>query len=237
MTSREHLRGSPTPTAHESGASSHSKTGKAHEHAAKRDWPAYFAAVEGKPARDTLLRALDLFAKEESAMDGGPMQRLAVDLGCGSGRDTLELLARGWRVLAIDSSPLAIEMLEEKVPAEQRARLETRVAGFEGLRLPRADLVNASYALPFCDPGEFDGVWREIVGAIPVGGRFAGQFFGERDGWASLPDRTHHTRDQVNAMLREFNLEDLKEIENREAGVTGELKDWHIFHLVARRRV
>jgi len=211
--------------------------GKAHEHAARRDWPAYFAAVEGKPARDTLLKALELFAKEDSAAGAEPMQRFAVDLGCGSGRDTVELLGRGWRVLAIDSSPVAIELLEKRVPAEQRARLETRVAGFEGLVLPRAELVNASYALPFCDPGAFGAVWAEIARAIPVGGRFAGQFFGERDGWAALPDRTHHTRQQVDELLRGFNLEDFKEIENREAGVTGEIKDWHIFHAVAKRRV
>ncbi|HYE61953.1 MAG TPA: class I SAM-dependent methyltransferase [Phycisphaerales bacterium] len=236
MTSNEHLRGSPTAGS-AAGEAAGAKPGKAHEHAAKRDWPAYFAAVEGKPARDTLLKALDLFEREDAA-GGGKRERLAVDLGCGSGRDTLELLGRGWRVLAIDSSPLAVELLKKKVvAAEQRSRLETRVAGFEGLKLPRVELVNASYALPFCDPGAFEALWREIVGAIPVGGRFAGQFFGERDGWASLPDRTHHTRDQVNAMLREFNLEDLKEIENREAGVTGEVKDWHIFHVVARRRV
>jgi tellurite methyltransferase len=207
------------------------QTPKAHEHAAKRDWPAYFAAVEGKPARDTLLRALDLFAKEP------PADRFAIDLGCGSGRDTLDLLSRGWRVLAIDSSELAIDLIRQKVPPEHLPRLQTRVAAFEGLTLPRADLVNASYALPFCDPPAFPALWRSVVDAIPVGGRFAGQFFGERDGWATLPDRSHHTRTELNTLFRDFNLEDLKEIENREPGATGEIKDWHIFHVVARRRV
>ena len=206
-------------------------TPKAHEHAAKRDWPGYFAAVEGKPARDTLLRALELFAKEP------PADRFAIDLGCGSGRDTLELLSRGWRVLAIDSSPLAIELLLKKVPPEHLPRLETLVAPFEGLELPKADLVNASYALPFCDPPAFPRLWQTITAAIPVGGRFAGQFLGERDAGAALPDRTHHTPEQLNALLRTFNLEDLKEIENREPGATGEVKDWHIFHVVAKRRV
>jgi len=214
------------------------KSLKAHEHAAKRDWPAYFAAVEGKPARDTLVKALDLFDKEDVLAGLGiPQQRLAIDLGCGSGRDTLELLNRGWKVLAIDASPVGIDLLRKQVPDQHRPRLSTQVSGFEGLLLPRADLVNASYALPFCDPVAFLELWQQIVGAIRIGGRFAGQFFGERDGWAGLPDRTHHTRDQVNDLLRDFNLEDFKEIENREAGATGEIKDWHIFHVVAKRRV
>jgi hypothetical protein len=137
----------------------------------------------------------------------------------------------------MDSSSLAIELLRKTIPAAQQARLQTTVAAFEGLEVPKADLVNASYALPFCDPAAFRDVWQQVMNAIPVGGRFAGQLFGERDGWAKLPDRTHHTREQVNDLLRGFTLEDFKEVENREAGVTGEVKDWHIFHIVAKRRV
>jgi hypothetical protein len=41
----------------------------------------------------------------------------------------------------------------------------------------------------------------------------------------------------VDELFRAFNLDDFKEVENREAGVTGEVKDWHIFHIVAKRRV
>src|SRR5262249_6611539 len=94
---------------------------KAHESAAKRDWPAYFKAVEAKPARDPLLKALENFDKEDAGQPAGLVgtrndpppppttkQRLAIDLGCGSGRDTLELLRRaggGWRVLATDATP------------------------------------------------------------------------------------------------------------------------------------
>jgi tellurite methyltransferase len=215
---------------------------KAHEHAAKRDWAGYFKAVAGKPARDTLLKALELFEKEWKAegKDGeacaSPLP-FAIDLGCGSGRDTFELLRRGWRVLATDSTALAMELLLKEVPAEHRARLETRVEEFEGMTLARADLVNASYCLPFCDPDKFARAWDEIVRAIPVGGRFAGQLFGPRDDWAKLADRTHHTRSQVDELFKDFTLESFQEVENREAGATGEVKDWHIFHIVAKRRV
>jgi len=205
---------------------------KAHEYAQRRDWPRYYTAVAGKGPRDTLLKALELFEKEPAP--GAP--RLAVDLGCGSGRDTFELLNRGWRVLATDSHPMAIDLLFPQVPAAQLSRLECLVAGFEKLEIPDADLVNASYALPFCDPAEFPRLWDRIVRATPAGGRFAGQFFGPRDDWAALPDRTHHTRAQVEHLLADFILEQINEVENREAGVTGEVKNWHIFHVVARKR-
>lgn len=205
---------------------------KAHEHAEIRDWPGYFRAVAGKPARETLLKALELFDREAPS----DLPRFAIDLGCGSGRDTFELLRRGWRVLAVDASELGLSLLKKEVPNEHAARLETLLSSYEDFRPTQATLINASYALPFCEPLRFDEMWARIVATIPVGGRFAGQFFGERDDWAALGDRVHHTRPQVERLLADFTIDRLQEVENREAGVTGIVKNWHIFHVVAKKR-
>lgn len=197
----------------------------AQDYAATRDWPGYFRAVMGKPPRDTLLKALELFAAE------GKVSGEAVDLGCGEGRDTLELVRRGWRVVAIDESAEGIALLRERA-----AEVETRIACFRGLKLPATDLVNASFSLPFCEPADFPALWEEIVGAIRPGGRFAGQFFGNEDSWAGLPDRTHHTRAEVEALLAPFDVEMMQE-ENRDSmTVSGMPKHWHVFHVVARRK-
>ncbi|HIK40432.1 trans-aconitate 2-methyltransferase, partial [Thermoleptolyngbya sp. M55_K2018_002] len=72
-------------------------------------WQQYYQAVEGRPPRTTLTRALDSIAQ-----DPNPLPRFAVDLGCGDGRDTVELLRRGWRVLAIDGEPEAIARLRQR---------------------------------------------------------------------------------------------------------------------------
>src|SRR4051812_30845481 len=139
---------SPDAQTGEVGAGHSRPPPKAHESAAKRDWPGYFKAVEGKPARDTLLKAIELFEKEWTADPAArPAQPFAIDLGCGSGRDTFELLRRGWRVLAIDATPLAVDLLLKGLPSEHRPRVETRIEGFESLNLPRADLINASYSI------------------------------------------------------------------------------------------
>src|SRR6266480_3626651 len=61
-------------------------------------WTRYYDAA-GEQPRETLLFALDRFDAEAGAEVGG---LFAVDLGCGTGRDSIELLRRGWRVLAID---------------------------------------------------------------------------------------------------------------------------------------
>ena len=58
-------------------------------------WVKYCTATEGRPPRPTLLAALDHFAAEGVC-------GTAVDLGCGDGRDAIELLRRGWHVIGIE---------------------------------------------------------------------------------------------------------------------------------------
>jgi SAM-dependent methyltransferase len=193
----------------------------------QREWPAYYDAVAGKPPRDTLLKALALFEAE------GFIGR-AVDLGCGDGRDSVEMLSRGWAVTAIDGHPEALARFRKRdIP--HRDRLTLVLAAFESVAIPPADLVNASFSLPFCSRDRFGAVWERIVRAIRPGGRFAGQLFGERDSWAVIPGRTHHARAEVDALLRPLEVEMLVEDEKDGNDATGVPKHWHVFHIVARR--
>ena len=200
----------------------------------EREWASYYAATEGRPPRDTLLYALDRFEREGRAGAAS----LAVDLGCGNGRDTVELLRRGWRVLAIDAEPAAIEMLEGRLRGGGPVlppTLSTRVARFEDADWPPADLVNASFSLPLCPPDAFAAVWARIVASLTKGGRFAGQFFGDRDGLAGSPGVTLVTRDEAEALLRPLSVELFREEEEDSVTPRGRSKHWHIFHVVARR--
>jgi tellurite methyltransferase len=208
---------------------------RAQEYAAEKDWKGYFGAVLGKPPRDTLLAALDLFEKDPAKSPAGAGDRFAIDLGCGEGRDTLELLRRGWRVLAIDAAPEAFEHLLPRVPAAQRERLETGVATMETLQLPRCDLLNSSYTLPFCAPEKFEEMWRKLVASVRRGGRLAGQLFGDRDDWARCGDRCHFSRAQVERLYADFVWESFREEEHDETDSSG-VKHWHVFHIVARKR-
>jgi SAM-dependent methyltransferase len=54
----------------------------------------------------------------------------ALDLACGVGRNSLFLAGHGWRVTAIDGSPLAVEILEERA-REQELNVDARVADLE----------------------------------------------------------------------------------------------------------
>jgi tellurite methyltransferase len=187
------------------------------------DWAEYYDAVRGRPPHDTLLKALARFDE--------PGQ--AVDLGCGDGRDTVELLRRGWRVFAVDAEAEAIERLQARVG--DSSALGTRVASFDDAEWPRADLLNASFSLPFCPPDRFPAVWERIRASIASGGRFSGQLFGERDGWANEEDMTFQSREAAEELFRGFELERFDEEEMDGETAVGTPKHWHIFHVVARK--
>jgi tellurite methyltransferase len=189
------------------------------------DWGAFYDAVAERPPHETLLGALDRFD------DPG----FAVDLGCGDGRDTVELLRRGWRVLALDGQDEAIARLRERVGGSDAERLETVVSPFEAAEWPNADLVNSSFALPFCAPESFPALWRRVRASIRPGGRFSGHLFGERDGWAGTKEMTFHTRAEAERLLEGLELERFDEVEEDGQTATGTPKHWHAFHVIARR--
>lgn len=207
----------------------------AYVYASRGDWPGYYRAMAGTPARETLLAALDRFEREARPGVAASAPGFAIDLGCGEGRDTAELLRRGWRVLAIDGHPDALRLIRERTDIAPGAPLETELASYQSAMLPECDLLNASFALPFCPPGAFAGVWAKIVRSIRPGGRFAGQLFGDRDTWADLPDRSHQTRAEAEALFGGFTLEEFREEERDASDALGTAKHWHVFHIIAKR--
>jgi tellurite methyltransferase len=191
-------------------------------------WTEYYDAQEdGREPRELLVRVLDAF---------GPGAHEAVDLGCGQGFDTLEMLRRGWSVLAVDAEPEGIRRLLARVPDDLRPRLDARVARMEDVELPPVDLVWASFSLFFCPPERFDGLWGKIRAAIRPGGRVAGHLLGDRDTWAPDDDITAHTREAALERLAGLEIERFDEEEEDGEACSGP-KHWHVFHLAARRPV
>lgn len=201
-------------------------------------WDAYYRNTTDRGPRKTTLFALERFEKEAGGASK-TRRPLALDLGCGSGRDTIEMLKRGWRVLAIDAEPTALERLRARRELPSGARLETRLARNEDTALPGALLVNSSFALPLCPPEAFLPLWSRCLAALLAGGRFAGQFFGEQDSWAG-PDAgktgiTFLSRRQAEDLLSGLDVEYFAEEESDSTTPRGKTKHWHVFHVVARK--
>ncbi|MEZ4729656.1 MAG: class I SAM-dependent methyltransferase [Caldilineaceae bacterium] len=190
-------------------------------------WTNYYKARTGRPPRPLLLAAMARFV--------GAAGLQAIDLGCGEGTDTIALLDQGWQVLALDQQPEAIVRLQAQTPPELLGRLQTQTVAFEAVTLPPADLIYAGFSLPFCHPDHFAAFWDKLVNAVRPGGRFAGQIFGERDGWADAPDMTFLTISQTQEMLRSFEIESFTEIDEDGQAVSGP-KHWHYFEVIGRKR-
>ena len=194
----------------------------------KPGWTEYYDKLRDRPPRKTLMFALDKFGTP-------PPDALAVDLGCGDGRDIVELLRRGWSVVAVDAEPAALQRLaDRKLPGAER--ITPVVARMEDVPLPvGVRLVNSSFAMPLCEPAKFSELWERIREALPSGGRFSGQWYGPRDTWFGRPGMAFVSKDQAMAMLQGFDVEMFEEEEDDGVTPRGKPKHWHIFHIVARK--
>ncbi|MBY0113779.1 MAG: class I SAM-dependent methyltransferase [Phycisphaerales bacterium] len=218
----------------------------------QRNWEEYYAAVAGKPPRQTLMLALDAFEREDAA-GFDPTWRKAVDIACGEGRDVREMLRRAgktrWKVMATDVTGDGLDRLCHSLAERDRDRVFVANCPMEVLpstypkprfgqperKAPSVDLINASFALPFCKPDAFPALWKWIVSTLRSGGRFAGQLFGDRDEWRPVRPESHFTRAQVLDLLKPFTIEHLDEVEKEGDDATGKPKYHHVFHIVARK--
>jgi len=192
-------------------------------------WADYYEKLRDRPPRRTVLAALERFGAL-------PPGALAVDLGCGDGRDVVELLRRGWRVVAVDAEPAALKQLQARPDLPAGADVTPIVSRFEEIALPAGvQLINSSFALPLCEAAVFHRLWRDIRASLAHGGRFSGQWYGERDSWVGRPGITFLKRSEAQDLLDGLDIEMFEEEENDSVTPRGNPKHWHIFHIVARK--
>lgn len=188
-------------------------------------WADFYKVTKDNPHWPLLEKAIVLLGHKGHALD----------LGCGAGRDTRYLLAQGWSVTAVDRDPNAIALLAE-VPQEHLRVVQCSLEEY-AYEHEAYDLISAQFALPFTPQASFNSVFTHLKQAIKAGGMFTGQFFGIHDEW-NVPenDMTFLTREQVEDLLCDMKVREFTEEDKMGNTATGELKHWHVFHVIAQKR-
>ncbi len=156
----------------------------------------------------------------------------AIDLGCGSGNETVYLLKKGKNVLAVDGN-LNKNFILSRLSENQKAKLTLKQCQFEEVKLPNADFIIATFTLSFCNPNEFMNLWNKIKKSLEPNGILAANLFGNRDWHINNPNVSNFTKEEVLKLLKDFELIKWKEQEyDQEADQT----HWHYYDFIAKRK-
>ncbi|MBQ0727284.1 MAG: class I SAM-dependent methyltransferase [Thalassolituus oleivorans] len=166
------------------------------------------------------------------------LPKVAVDVGCGAGRDAFYLAENGFKVHAYDKSGAAIARLKEECPLHLNEMLFPQVCNFDRFEYPRSSLVSACSSLFFCPPEFFSAAWLKITESILHGGVFCGHFMGPNDSWAKMAreDLTVHTRAELEELFEHtFKIVDVYENNSEGMTLVGKKKHWHTYSVVAQK--
>lgn len=162
---------------------------------------------------------------------------IAVDLGCGAGRDTVLLLKHGWTVISYDINNNAQYILDRITP-EEKGRFTFVKARHQDAEIPKCDLVVANDSMHYLSKDEFKAVVDKIYDSLNPNGNFVAEFLGNRDDWAKNdPNNAFISLKDLKEVLgNRFELEAFREHEFEKPTLEGEQKHWHTVSVITRAK-
>lgn len=157
----------------------------------------------------------------------------AIDLGCGGGNETVYMIKNGIKVMAIDRK-LNKNFILDRLNDKEKSNVSFLEQDFESVQLKNTDAVTAFFSIPFCNPKDFEQLWKKIYDSINVNGYFVGQLFGDRDEWKDNQLINTFTMDEVKQYLKKYKVLKLDEIEYIRQS---DNKKWHFYNIIAKKEV
>lgn len=122
------------------------------------EWREYYNKTVSKSTSKIVLKFFEV------GLPNADRERTAIDLGCGTGNDTIYLLKNRYKVTAVDKESEAINILRNK--ANKEFKLKYIIDNIENVKLHKASLMVANFSIPFCKKECFEQVWKNIVDGI-----------------------------------------------------------------------
>ncbi|WP_419418470.1 class I SAM-dependent methyltransferase [Legionella sp. D16C41] len=196
-------------------------------------WTTYFKAHQKSKHHPLVEEAYKKFS-DERKVNQQPLN--ALDLGCGSGRDTVFLLEKGCDVTALDAESEAIEITRART-RHKAGHITFILSKLEEMQLPKQyDLISSNLTLSFVASKHFSDVWSNIVQHIAFNGRFSGQFFGDQHEWANAEQSFFSYAEILNLFRLMFEIEILKVSLTKRETVSDGIKLWHQYDIIACKK-
>lgn len=170
----------------------------------------------------------------------------AIELGPGSGIDTLYLLEKGWQVLGVDSASGTEEDIRSLISTkneEALANFSFINQSFEKLELEKEeyDLLVGFNSVFFCSPEKFNDFFETLTGSIKPQGYLLINLLGKKDDWNKTGSRykTFLEKEEILELLKDFEIDEntIKEREfDSKTTISKIPKHWHTFFICAKKK-
>ncbi len=195
-------------------------------------WEQYFEKNKGRAVRPLYAKAIELVSLGQSGAS------TAIDLGCGAGIESVDLLTRGWNVIGIDQESTSFTTVLELAGPQLAQKLTTVCSRFEDLiEIPAAEFIYSYHSLPFCHADHFDRLWTLIQNAVKPKGIFAGSFFGLNDEWVKSGHSTGVSTETLKRYLSNFDIIHYEEVEKAGPTALSRSKNWHFIDVIGRKKI
>ena len=159
--------------------------------------------------------------------------KTAIDLGCGAGNDTICLLNKGFKVIAIDEEPQVKDLILNRV--DNKENIQIIIDDFSKTKLPPSDLIFANNSLFFVKDG-FDILLNNILNKVRKDGYFVGNFLGREDDWKVTKTKTTIEKDDLLSYFSEFNIVYFSEEKFYKSTIDRKDKFWHVYNIIGKKK-